>query len=191
MDIKDIEIIEIFKKSGALIMGHFKLSSGLHSGQYLQCALVLQHPEYAKRLGKAIAVKFKKDGVTVVAGPAIGGIVIAHEVARALGARCIFSEREDGQIKLRRGFRINSDDRILVVEDVITTGGSLKELVDFITKAGGKIIGAASIIDRSEEGIDFGVKKEHLAKLDISTFNPEECPLCQSNIPITKPGSRK
>jgi orotate phosphoribosyltransferase len=191
MDIKDIEIMEIFQKSGALVTGHFELSSGLHSGQYLQCALVLQHPKYAERLGKAIAVTFRNDGVTVVAGPAMGGIVIAHEVARALGARCIFSEREDGRMKLRRGFQINPDDKILAVEDVITTGGSLKELVDFITKAGGKIIGAASIIDRSEKDIDFGVKKEHLAKLDISAFNPEECPLCQSNMPLTKPGSRK
>ncbi|MEA3305258.1 MAG: orotate phosphoribosyltransferase [Candidatus Omnitrophota bacterium] len=184
-------IIDIFKKSGALITGHFKLSSGLHSGQYLQCALVLQEPVYAGQLGKAIAAKFKNDGITVVAGPAIGGIIIAHEAARALGVRCIFGEREDSRMKLRRGFRVNPHDRILIVEDVITTGSSLKELADFITKAGGKIAGAASIIDRSKKDIDFGVKKEHLVKLDIKTFNPEECPLCQSNIPITKPGSRK
>lgn len=189
--IKENEIMEIFKKSGALLSGHFKLSSGLHSNQYMQCALVLQYPEYAAKLGKGIADKFKNDRITVVAGPALGGIIIAHEVARALGVRCIFGEREDKNMKLRRGFQVGPEDRVLVVEDVVTTGGSLKELADFIEGSGGKIEGAAAIIDRSGGNTGFKVKFKALASLNIEALTEESCPLCRKNIPITKPGSRR
>lgn len=189
--IKENEIIEIFKKSGALLSGHFKLSSGLHSNQYMQCALVLQHPEYAAKLGKGIADKFKDDKITVVAGPALGGIVIAHEVARALGVRCIFGEREDGKMTLRRGFNLGQKDRVLLVEDVITTGKSIKELIDVIKHSGAAIVGIGSIADRSSEKIDFGYDAKSLIKLDIKTFPPDDCPLCEQGIPVVKPGSRK
>ncbi|MDD5680954.1 MAG: orotate phosphoribosyltransferase [Candidatus Omnitrophica bacterium] len=187
---KNTEVMEMFKKRGAFLSGHFRLTSGLHSGHYLQCALVLQHPEDAERLGRAIGEKFKKDGITVVAGPAIGGIIIAHEVARSLGVRCIFGEREEGKMKLRRGFRINPGDKVLVVEDVITTGGSIKEVINIAKEAGGKIAGTASIVDRSGGKTDFGVKFETLMTLNIETFGKEDCPLCNENVPIAKPGSR-
>jgi len=184
-------ILEIFKKTGALKEGHFLLSSGLHSGRYVQCALVLQHPEYAGQMGEAIAGRFKDAGITVVAGPAIGGIVIAHEVARGLGVRCVFGERENGKMTLRRGFTVDKGDKVLIVEDVITTGGSLKELAGFIKGTGAELAGAASIIDRSSVKPDFGVKSECLVKLDIKTFSPEDCPLCKDGSRAVKPGSRK
>ena len=187
----EVNMLEIFKNTGALKEGHFLLSSGLHSGQYVQCALVLQHPQYAEQMGKAIAERFKADGITVVAGPAIGGIVIAHEVARGVGVRCVFGERENGKMTLRRGFTVDKGDKVLIVEDVITTGGSLKELAEFIKGIGAGLTGAASIIDRSSVSPDFGVKTEYLVKLDIKTFSPEDCPLCKDGSKAVKPGSRK
>jgi len=185
------EALKLFDTHNALLEGHFRLSSGLHSGKYLQCARVLQHPDIAEELGEAIAAKFKKARISVVAGPAMGGIIIAHEVARALKARCVFGEREDGNMKLRRGFDVGPKDRVLVVEDVVTTGGSVKELADYIKGAKAKVVGTASIIDRSPAGLDIGYKNECLAKISIETFKPESCPLCKSRVPITKPGSRK
>ena len=183
-------IMDMFKKRGAFLSGHFRLSSGLHSGHYLQCALVLQHPEDAARLGKAIAAKFRKDKIDIVTGPALGGIIIAYEVARSLGVRCIFGEREERSMKLRRGFSITPGERVLLVEDVITTGGSLKELARLIREACGNVIGTASIIDRSGGKTDFEVKFETLMTLNIETFEERDCPLCKENVPITKPGSR-
>lgn len=189
--IKENEIIGIFKNTGALLSGHFKLSSGLHSGQYLQCALVLQHPEYAAKVGAAIADKFRDKDITCVAGPALGGIIIAHEVAKALKTRCIFGEREDGKMTLRRGFELTPQDKVLIVEDVITTGGSIKELMDVVKETGTTIVGIGAIIDRSSEKIGFGCDIQPLVKLDIKTFSPDDCPLCKSNTPLAKPGSRK
>lgn len=192
MKIKEREIIELLKKTGALLTGHFKLSSGLHSGQYLQYALVLQYPEYAKKLGEAIAEKFRDRDITCVVGPALGGIIIAHEVARALKTRCIFGERgEDGNMTLRRGFKLEGQDKVLVVEDVITTGKSVKELIDVIKNIGATIAGVGALADRSSEKIDFGYDTQTLIKLDIKTFAPDSCPLCKSNIPVVKPGSRR
>ena len=136
MQIKESEIIDMFKKTGALLTGHFKLSSGLHSGQYLQCALLLQHPEYATKLGEGIAGRFKDKDITCVAGPALGGIIIAHEVAKALKTRCVFGERENGKMTLRRGFHLSPQDKVLVAEDVITTGKSVKELIDVVKDSG-------------------------------------------------------
>ena len=184
MVIKDIGIIEIFT-------GHFKLSSGLHSGQYLQCALVLQYPEYAAKLGEGIADKFKDKDITCVAGPALGGIIIAHEVAKALNKRCIFGEREDGRMTLRRGFRFDEQDKVLIVEDVITTGKSIRELMDVVKKSGATVVGIGAVVDRSSARVELGCDIRPLIKLDIKTFNPGECLLCEKDTPLTKPGSRK
>jgi len=191
MEIKEITLIDIFKKTGALLSGHFKLSSGLHSGQYLQCALVLQHPKYAKRLGEAIADQFKDAEITCVAGPALGGIIIAHEVAKALKVRCIFGEREDGKMTLRRGFKLDPQDKVLVVEDVITTGGSIKELIELVKSNGAGVVGAGAIVDRSSGKADLGCDFRPLVKFDIKTFDPSECPLCKEGTLAVKPGSRK
>lgn len=187
----DIEVIQVFKKTGAILEGHFKLSSGLHSKQYLQCALVLQHPEYAARLCSKLAEKFKKDKPNVVIAPAIGGIVVSHEVARALGAKGIFAERIDGKMTLRRGFSLNKNDKVLAVEDVVTTGLSTNEVINAVKENDAKLIGVGCIIDRSGKKLDFGKRFESLLKIDIPAFRPEDCPLCKDKIPVTKPGSRK
>lgn len=185
------EIIGMFKKRDAFLSGHFRLTSGLHSGHYLQCALVLQYPEDAAKLGEAIAGKFRKYKIDVVAGPALGGIIIAYEVARSLAVRCVFVEREEGRMKLRRGFSIKPGEKALLVEDVATTGGSLKEVARLVKESGGAIVGMASIIDRSGGTADFGVPFKTLITLNIETFGESDCPLCKERIPIMKPGSRK
>ena len=185
------EVLEIFHTNNALLAGHFKLSSGLHSQNYLQCALVLQHPDIAEKLAKAIAKKFSKEKINVVIGPALGGITLAYEVARAIGVRGIFTERQDGKMVLRRGFAIKSGERALVVEDVITTGGSTKEVIEVVKNSGGIVVGVASIIDRSSGPVDFGARFEALARINIKTYKEEGCPLCKDHIPVTKPGSRK
>ena len=184
------EVLKLFDKYGALLTGHFRLSSGLHSEKYLQCALVLQYPDAAQKLSKALAKKFSEGKIDVVIGPALGGITLAYEVARALGVRGLFTERQDGAMVLRRGFSIDAGERALVVEDVITTGGSTKEVIDVVKNSGGVAVGVASIIDRSSGPVNFGVRFETLAKIKIETFNEGNCPLCKNNIPVTKPGSR-
>jgi orotate phosphoribosyltransferase len=185
---KQSEILDIFKKTGAILEGHFVLSSGLHSPQYLQCALVLQNPQYAEKLCKALAEQFNRP--TVVVAPALGGVIVSYEVARVLGIKGIFTERENGKMILRRGFSLSKNDRVLVVEDVITTGLSTKEVIDVVKSCGAKVVGVGSIVNRAKEKIDFGVESKSLINLDIPTFKPEECPLCKRNIPLTKPGSR-
>ena len=187
----DKEILEIFKKTGALLNGHFKLSSGLHSGDYLQCARVLQYPRYAESLCSQLVDAFKDDKITCVVGPALGGVVVSYEAAKALGVRSIFTERKEGKMVLRRGFEIKPDDRILVVEDVITTGLSTKEVLEVIGSSGAIIVGVASIVDRSGKNIDFGVKSKSLLKLDLPVFSEEYCPLCKKGVEVTKPGSRE
>ena len=191
MAIKERRILDIFRKTGALLTGHFRLSSGLHSGQYLQCALLLQHPRYASELGKGIADVFSGEGITCVAGPALGGIIIAHEVANALGKRCIFGEREDGRMTFRRGFVVGPQDNVLVVEDVVTTGRSINELIAAIRSKGASVAGVGAIVDRSSGKVDFGCDFRSLMKIDVKTFNPGECPLCKQGLPLVKPGSRK
>ena len=183
--------MKIFKKQNAFHKGHFKLSSGLHSEYYLQCALVLADPKIAARLCRALAAKFKGKKIDVVIGPAIGGITAAYEVARALGARGIFSEREEGKMALRRGFKIERGEKVLVIEDVTTTGGSAQEVVDLAKSHGAKVVGVGAIIDRSGGKAKFSVPFKSLAQLKIETFKPEECPLCKAGKPVTKPGSRK
>lgn len=184
------EVLELFDKHSALLKGHFKLSSGLHSEKYLQCALILQYPHIAERLSRSLAERFSAERISVVIGPALGGITLAYEVARAIGVRGIFTERHEGRMLLRRGFSIHSGETALVTEDVVTTGGSTKEVIGLVKNAGGIVAGVGSIIDRSDDKADFGVRFEALAKVKAQTYREEDCPLCKKGIPITKPGSR-
>ena len=185
------QVIDQFRATGALLEGHFQLSSGLHSTLYLQCALVLQFPERAEAFGGAIADMFQGQGIELVASPAIGGIVIGHEVARALGARFVWTEREAGQMTLRRGFTIAPGEKTLVLEDVITTGGSTRETIEAVRKAGAEVVGAASIIDRSGGSADVGVPLTSLASLRVLSVESSVCDACKLGEPVVKPGSRK
>ena len=185
------EVINQFKETGALLEGHFQLSSGLHSTVYLQCALVLQFPEKAAAFGEAIARQFAEQGIELVASPAIGGIVIGHEVARALGVRFIWTEREAGQMTLRRGFTVSPGEKTLVVEDVITTGGSTRETIDALVAAGANVVAAASIIDRSAGVADVGVPRKALASLKVASVESAACDACKLGEPVAKPGSRQ
>ncbi len=185
------EILERFRRTEALLEGHFQLTSGLHSTHYLQCARVLQYPHEAAALGQAIAEHYRDAGIETVAAPAIGGIIIGHEVARALNARFIFTEREAGAMTLRRGFTVREGERTLVVEDVITTGGSTRETINALNSLGAHVIGAASIIDRSNNRADVGIPRIALATLDVPVFDPATCPACQRGEAVVKPGSRK
>ena len=188
--ITEKELLSLFTGHNALLNGHFRLSSGLHSEKYLQCALVLQYPDAAEKLSKELAKKFSKSKIDLVIGPALGGITLAYEVARVFGVRGLFTERQDGKMILRRGFSIAKGENALVVEDVITTGGSTKEVIEVVRSLGGEIVGVGSIIDRSSQPVDFGAPFEALAKLKVETFEEKKCPLCKKNIPVTKPGSR-
>jgi orotate phosphoribosyltransferase len=183
-------ILDLFRRVGALLEGHFRLTSGLHSPGYLQCALVLQHPAEADACGVAIAERVRGLGVQAVLSPAIGGIVIGHEVARALGVRAMFAERQEGKLTLRRGFSLTPGERVLVVEDVVTTGGSTRETIEVARMAGAKVVGAASIIDRSggQQGLD--VPFHALATVTFPTYQADACPLCAAGQPVAKPGSR-
>jgi len=185
----DRETLDLYEATGALLRGHFRLTSGLHSDIYLQSALVLQYPEHAAALGAALAAPFRQDGIQTVLAPAIGGILVAHEVARALGMRSLFTEREDGVMRLRRGFTLTRGERCLVVEDVMTTGGSIREVVACVEALGGVVAGVGSLIDRSG-GATFPVKRATLATVKATTWKPEECPLCKAGSPAIKPGSR-
>ena len=184
------ETLELYEKTGALMRGHFRLTSGLHSDIYLQSALVLQYPEHAARLGEALAAPYTDARAQTVLAPAIGGILVAHEVARALGVRALFTEREDGAMRLRRGFTLTPGERCLVVEDVITTGGSTREVVECVRASGGSVIGVGTLIDRSGGTAAFDVRRASLATVSASTWPPEACPLCKSGGHAIKPGSR-
>lgn len=185
------KVIDEFKQTGALLEGHFQLTSGLHSTVYLQCARVLQFPEKAEAFGRAIAEQFADSGIELVASPAIGGIVIGHEVARALGARFIWTEREGGEMTLRRGFTVSPGELTLVVEDVITTGGSTRETIEALKSAGADVIAAASIIDRSGGSVEVGVPRVALATLRVLSVEPSACDACKMGEPAVKPGSRR
>jgi orotate phosphoribosyltransferase len=185
------QVIDQFRTTGALLEGHFQLSSGLHSTVYLQCALVLQFPERAESFGRAIAAKYRGEEIQLVASPAIGGIVIGHEVARALGARFIWTEREGDQMTLRRGFTVSPGEKTLVVEDVITTGGSTRETIEALKRAGADVVAAAAIIDRSAGSTDVGVPLTALAALKVLSVSAAECDACKLGDPVVKPGSRK
>jgi len=185
------QVIEKFKTTGALLEGHFILSSGLHSTAYLQCALVLQFPSEAEQIARAIAESYSAQDIQLVVSPAIGGIVIGHEVARALGARFIWTERQDGEMTLRRGFTVSPGEKTLVVEDVITTGGSTRETIAALQRAGATVVGAASIIDRSSGVAEVGVPRTALATLSVPSVEPSLCELCKRGDQAIKPGSRK
>ena len=187
----DDEVIDRFKQRGALLEGHFLLSSGLHSPVYLQCAIALQSTHDAIEFGAAIADRFRDQQIETVASPAIGGLVIGYEVARQLGARFIWTERDGGTMTLRRGFTLRSGERVLVVEDVITTGGSTRDTIGALRTSGGNIVAAASIIDRSGGKADVGVPRVSLATLDVAAVSPDNCDACKRGDPVIKPGSRK
>ncbi len=184
------EIIEHFEKTDALLEGHFELSSGLHSSKYLQCALALRDPCDAEKFASAIAEKFRGEVPEIVVAPAIGGIIIGYETARTLGVPFIWSERENGVMTLRRGFTLKKDTKVLVIEDVITTGGSTRECIDAVQKHGGNVVGAASIVDRSNGTANVGVKRIALLSLDVRSYKSEECPMCAAGSSAIKPGSR-
>ena len=184
------ELLDLVRRSGALLDGHFRLTSGLHSSGYLQCALVLQHPQSAESLGQALADRAADLRATAVLSPALGGIVIGQEVGRALGIRALFAERQDGQLMLRRGFTLSELDRVLVVEDVLTTGGSTRETMEVARAAGAQVVGAASIVDRSGGSIRFDVPFSALLDVALPTYEPDKCPLCAQGLPVVKPGSR-
>ncbi len=184
------EILELFRKTGAILEGHFLLSSGLHSPKYVQCARLLQHPALAERVCRALAARAAALGpIDVVVGPALGGVIVAHELARALGVRGMFAEREAGKMTLRRGFEIVPSERVLVAEDVVTTGRSSLEVAELVTALGGTVVGAACLVDRRLGG-ELPFSLVSLVKLAIEAFPPEECPLCRQGLPYTKPGSR-
>jgi orotate phosphoribosyltransferase len=183
-------VLDLFRKSGALLEGHFRLSSGLHSDRYLQSALVLQYPEFAAALGHALAERTAHLQATVVLSPALGGIVIGQEVGRALGVRALFAEREDGRLTLRRGFDLAPSDRVLVVEDVMTTGGSTRETAAVAEACGAHVVGAAGIVDRGADPSSLGLPLQALVRLVVPTYPPESCPLCARGEVIVKPGSR-
>jgi len=184
------DTLKIFREHGALLEGHFILSSGLHSNRYIQCALVLQYPRIASQLGSELASKLDNLGVRVVAAPALGGVLVAHEVARALGVRALFTERQEGRMTLRRGFRLADNEPALVVEDVITTGGSTRETIECVEEAGGRVMAVGSLIDRSGGKADLGLPKASLVTLEVQNYHPSACPLCRAGSPAVKPGSR-
>jgi orotate phosphoribosyltransferase len=190
MGVADKKASLILERLGVLENGHFRLTSGRHSDKYMQCARLFEHPPESSELCSDLAELFRGDGVSVVAGPALGGIIMAYEVARALGVRNIFAEREKGLMTFRRGFEISPGDRVLVVEDVVTTGGSVKEVVSLIREAGGEVAGVGAIVDRSCGAVEFGAPFRPLLQVDVLSWSAAECPLCREGLPITKPGSR-
>jgi orotate phosphoribosyltransferase len=185
------ELLDLFRRCSALLEGHFRLSSGLHSPGYLQCALVLQHPQHAEALGRALGERVREYRPTTILSPALGGLIIGHEVARAVGARAIFAEREDGVLRLRRGFTLADAERVIVVEDVVTTGGSTRETIKVATAAGAQVMAAASVVDRSGGTASLDVPLHSLLSLSLPTYEPDSCPLCAQGLPIAKPGSRQ
>lgn len=188
---KEADILEMLDKARAFLKGHFLLSSGLHSGKYLQCALLLQYPAYAEELCSRLAAKFKYSRIDLVVGPAYGGIIVAYELARALGVRAIFAERKDGVMQLRRNFNIEKGERVLIAEDVVTTGESVKDVIKAIKPYKPEIIGVAALIDRSGKSAPFGKTRfESLKKINIKTYKSKDCPLCKRKVPLVKPGSR-
>lgn len=182
------DVMKLLEKTGAVLHGHFLLTSGLHSPMYVEKFQVLQYPEYTEALCKALAEHFKSDNVGLVVGPVTGGILLAHEVGKALGTKAIFTEREDGKMTLKRGFEIPAGTRVLVVEDIVTTGGSVHEVLDVVKEKGGVPVGVGLLVDRSGGKADFGVKTCALLELNVPASTAEECPLCKEGIPFTKRG---
>nr|WP_169304796.1 orotate phosphoribosyltransferase [Chloroherpeton thalassium] len=184
------ELLAIFKSTEALLDGHFLLTSGKHSPNYFQCAKVLQYPEHLQRLCGELANFFRDKKVDAVISPALGGVVVGTEVGRQLGVRTLFAERKDGEMTLRRGFEIRPGERFLVVEDVITTGGSIKEVIALLTEAGAEVAGAGSIVDRSNGKAKIADVQFSLLQMEVVMYEPDDCPLCKQGLPLVKPGSR-
>jgi orotate phosphoribosyltransferase len=187
----ETEILNIFKKTEALLIGHFLLTSGRHSDRYFQCAKVLQYPKYTEMLCKMIADSFRGVEVDTVIAPAIGGLVVGQEVARQLNKRFIFAEREDKKLTLRRGFTLEENEKVLVCEDVVTTGGSVFEVIDIVNNNKAKVVGVGFIVDRSNGKVNFGYPQFSTLKMEVVSYLPDECPLCREDIELVKPGSRK
>lgn len=185
------QILEILIKCGVLIEGHFLLTSGKHSGKYMQCAKLFQYPEYSESICKILSDKLKKYNAEIVIAPAIGGIILSYEVARQLNIKSLFAERENGIMALRRGFQIEKKTKVIVVEDVVTTGGSVKEVVELVKNCGGEVVAVGSIVDRSKGLADFGCPFESVIQIDIDTYEKDECSLCKKGSSPYKPGSRK
>ena len=185
------EIIEILESSGVLLNGHFQLRSGLHSNRFFQAALLLQYPDKAETVCKFLAEQYKDCGATAVISPAVGGLIVGQEVARARGCKAIFADKEDGELVLKRGFTIKPGEKILVAEDVVTKGGRVQQTIDLVRAKGGDVVGVAVIVDRSGGDASFDVPKfESALKLTLPTFDPADCPLCAKNLPIDRPGSK-
>ena len=184
------EVIKILTDTDVLMEGHFLLTSGRHSDKYLQCARIFQYPEHASKIAAHLAAQFSDDGIDLVIGPAIGGIILSYEMGRALGVKTIFAERDNGVMTLKRGFEIPRLSKVLVVEDVVTTGGSVKEVIELVKSHQSEVLGVAAIVDRSGGKVDFGTKFICAVRMDVMSFKPEECPLCKSGIALVKPGSR-
>jgi orotate phosphoribosyltransferase len=193
-DVKQDEMLKLFKERGALLQGHFKLTSGLHSDSYLQCALLFQYGCDADRFGAELAKKFKdptrEKPITAVVSPAVGGIVLGYTIARALNARAMFAERVEGKMTLRRGFAIMPDENVLIAEDVMTTGGSVTEIASLVATLGGNVVGFAAVADRSERELKLPAPTHALLRLPLVTYAPDNCPLCSQGIALVKPGSR-
>lgn len=182
------EILRIFRETGVMLEGHFLLTSGRHSDKYMQCARLFQYPDIAEKFAKELAGQFTD--VDLVAGPAIGGIILSYEVSRHIGVRNVFAERENGAMALRRGFEIPRGARVLVVEDVVTTGGSVREVMELVRQMGGEIAGVGSIVDRSDGKVDFGVPFAAVLSMEVISWEADNCPLCREGWPLVKPGSR-
>ena len=183
------EVLQLLKETNAIMDGHFLLTSGLHSPHYVEKFNVLQHPEHTEKLCRAMAEKFKDAGIETVVGPVTGGILLAHETGKALGTRAIFTERENGKMTFRRGFRLHPGERVLIVEDIVTTGGSIREVIDVVKEHGGIPVAVSMLVDRSGGKADFGdVPATALLHMTVETYKPEECPLCKQGVPMTKRG---
>ena len=188
---KQKEIIDLFKKTEVIQNGHFELSSGRHTDTYLQCAKIMQYPEYTNKLAKEISKFWEKEKIDLVVGPAIGGIIISYAVASVMNIRNVFSERKDGKMKFRRNLDVRENEKVLIVEDVVTTGGSVREVIDLLEESKADIIGISSLVDRSNGQVEFDYSFKPLLKLNVESFSADNCKLCQKNIPRTKPGSKK
>lgn len=191
MSLSEKDILNIFLKTRALLQGHFLLTSGRHSDQYFQCAKVLQYPEYTEKICGSIADNFKSSDIDTVIAPAIGGIVVGQEVARQLNKRSVFAEREDKKLILRRGFTLGEGENVLVCEDVVTTGGSVFEVIDIVKEQGANVAGVGFIVDRSNGKVNFGYPQFSVMRMDVVSYTPEECKLCKEGLDLVKPGSRK
>ena len=187
----EAEVKDLFVKYGAILEGHFLLTSGLHSGMYVEKFQVLQYPKATEQLCAGFADKFKDEKIDVVIGPVTGGIILAHETAKHFGTRAIFAERDNGRMTIKRGFEIKPGERVLIVEDIVTTGGSVMEVIDVVKEWGGIVAGVAMLVDRSGGTVDFGAPAKALLTLNIKTYAPDDCPLCQQGLPLVKRGSRK